>query len=429
MAGLLHHSPSPTRGRRVFLAVPAYGQVPPLFAFSLFKSHTALRDAGFDVELGILTGNCHVDDARNRLVRDFLKSDCEDFVFIDSDMGWQPSDLVRLLSYDRDVVGGTYPLKQNEEGFPVKLIPGEIWSDRDGLIEVDGLPTGFLRIRRNVLQTLFARAQKYKIKGSDDQEEMALIFERTIVNGGRVSGDYSFCRKWRAIGGKIYLDPDCYMEHVGEKTWSGVYASYLRRKNGLAMSQGLNKVFRNKADAKTYLEMTLDWGNDPFSAGIELLAWSADVARKAQGPILEAGSGLSSLVMAAANPKITVHCLESSDEWARKLQDAAQKLEIQNLVIHRCPLVNRWYSAVDVPWKAFDVVVCDGPKRSDGDREILLSEMDKHGCHPKVVLVDDAVTEAEPFKSWAGKQGYEFKVIGKLRQFAVATRNEMQKAA
>ena len=45
----------------------------PLTAFSLFKAEGSL---------GLLTGNCHVDDARNILVKNFLETDCETLVFL-----------------------------------------------------------------------------------------------------------------------------------------------------------------------------------------------------------------------------------------------------------------------------------------------------------------------------------------------------------
>lgn len=406
--GMLHHSPPVTSKRRVFLAVPAYGQVPPLFAYSLTRSVAVLQDAGFDVEYAFLTGNCHVDDARNKLVQAFLASKCGDFVFLDADLGWRPSDLVKLLGFDRDVVGGTYPLKQLEDGFPVRFIPGEIWSDSDGLIEVDGLPTGFLRFKREALEKLAAKAIKYRIKGSDDVGEIPLIFERTVVNGGRVSGDYSACAKWRKLGGKIYLDPSFFMEHVGEKVWSGNVGSYLRRKNGLAL-QALEKVKAKTATANDYLSLVLDWGNDPYSGSVELLIEAAAMARRSK-KILESGSGLTTLVMASANPDCTIWCMESSPEWMAKIVEAAKRLKLDNVVVRYAPLVDRFYQ-VDVPWGDFDAVLVDGPKRSDGDRERILGKP----ISPREMLVDDAETEAAPFLVLPG---YEATVKGVQRAYA-----------
>jgi hypothetical protein len=427
MPHLLHHSPGAFGARRVFLATPTYGAPPALYTFCLFKTHDALKAAGIEVELGLLCGDCHVDDARNRLVRDFLKSGCDDFVFIDADVGWQTDDLVRLLSHDRDVVGGTYPMKQDQEDFPVRLIPGEIWSDSNGLIEVEGLPTGFLRIRRNVLEKLFAESPKYRIRGSDDSEPCALIFERELQGLTRRSGDYAFCRKWRAAGGRIWLDPNCHLEHAGEKVWSGTYAAHLRRKNGLALVDGINRVRKGTEDARSLLDLVLDWGNDPWSAGPELLSACAQVARQLPGAILETGSGLTTLVLAAANPAVTVHALEDASAWRYRIQEAAETLGLTNIVIHKAPLVlhpqGRWYDVPDLPWREFRTVLCDGPPRQKGERSVVLSVLDAHECRPQCLLFDDAETEAAAFASWAADRGYRFEIKGQLRKFALGVRN------
>ena len=433
MPSLLHHSPGASGARRVFLATPAYGPVPGLFAFCLARAHAALIAAGFEVEIGLLTGDCHIDDARNRLVRDFLASDCADLVFIDADMGWVDDDLIRLLNHDRDLVGGTYPLKQGVEDFPCRLVPGEIWSDADGLIEVQGIPTGFMRIRRRVLERLAKDAKQYRFVGSDDTAMCPLIFEREVADGKRVSGDYVFCRKWRATGGRVYVDPDCFLEHAGEKIWSGTFGSFLRRKNGLALRHGIEKIRAGKEDARAFAELILEWGNDPWSAGVELLSTCIQVARQVSGTILETGSGLTSLAMAAANPHVTVHCLEHKAFWHARLIEAAESLGITNLVVHHAPLTaypdgHQWYELPHLQWD-FSAVLCDGPSRQDGNRALLFDAMDAHGCMPRCLLVDDADSEAEAARAWAQRHGYVAETKGTFRQFVVAMRPAEQKAA
>jgi len=112
MADLLHHNPAGSNPRRVFLAVPSYGPISAITTFALFRAHAALIAHGFDVEFGLLAGDCHVDDARNRLAREFLAGTCTELVFIDADIGFAPDELLKLLSHDQPVVGGTYPIKQ-----------------------------------------------------------------------------------------------------------------------------------------------------------------------------------------------------------------------------------------------------------------------------------------------------------------------------
>jgi len=369
----------------------------------------------------------HVDDARNQLVSEFLRSECTDFVFIDSDIGWQASDLIKLLNYDRQIVAGTYPLKQDDEAYPTRHLPGEIWTDEDGLMEMEGVPTGFLRIKRCVLEKLYKDARKYRVKGSDYKHEMAEIFERDIVDNGRVSGDYIFCRKAREAGFKIYLDPYFYLEHVGENTWEGTYASYLRRKNGLALQFGIDAVKRNTWNNQTLVELVQEWGNYPYSAGEELLYICIQIAKQSE-IVLETGSGLSTLVMAAANPELAIHSLEADYGWLCKTREAAERLNLSNITLHYAPLKEysngKWYGLPDLPWDKFDTVLCDGPPRKDSNRSILFDMMEKYYCEPQRLIVDDADTEALKVERWSEANNYQAKLIGKIKPFMVSVKEK-----
>lgn len=414
----LTHNPPRVRPRRVFLAIPSYGAPSGLLAFSLFRAHVDLREAGFDVELSLLMGDCHVDDARNHLVHDFLESSCDDLVFIDADVGFQTSDLIKLLNYDRDVVGGVYPKKSDIESYPAWLPGGEIWTDKDGLIEAVGFGTGFMRIRRNVLEKMASVAPEYV---DDHNKTVKQIFYRETINGKRNSGDIAFCRKWAGMGGKVYVDPSFYMEHRGEKTWGGNYGAYLRRVNGISLTESLNKIRDKTENDDVYFQMMCEWGNDPWSAGPELLKACVMVARQVKNCVLETGSGLTTLVMAAANPELTIHCLEHKAEWAAKLQQEVARLKLNNIVIHVAPLkdypAGKWYDVPRLPWNDFELVLCDGPPRQEGHRKTLFGVMATHDCRPKCILVDDADTEGDSIPS-----PYRTEIKGQLRKFAVGLR-------
>jgi hypothetical protein len=326
-------------------------------------------------------------------------------IFIDADMGWQANDLVRLASYDRDVVGASYPLKQGLEDYPCRFLGGELWTDEEGLMEVQWLPTGFLKIQRHVLEGLAERSRKFVLRGSDDREPIAEIFNRDVVAGGRISGDYNFCRKW---GGKVFVDPEMKMEHVGDKTWNGSLGSYLRRKNGLSLSRGIQLIRDGKETASDIIELTEDWGNIPYAAGAELVKASIDLARQVES-VSEVGSGLTSLAMAAAGAK--VECLEHDKFWHQTVTSTAERLGL-DLTIHYRPLEKGWYSG-DLP-KA-DMILCDGPPRTLGDREILFEKMNG----PKCVIFDDAPEVTDRMKEWGGDK-YRFETLGKVKQFTIA---------
>jgi hypothetical protein len=115
----------------------------------------ALTKEGIAVDLCHIAEHCHVDDARNAMVREFLMSKASHLVFIDNDVGFAPGNLIRLAKHDRDMVAGVYPLKEEGEGYPIRIKDGvELWAESDGLVEVEGLPTGFLKISRACIERM-----------------------------------------------------------------------------------------------------------------------------------------------------------------------------------------------------------------------------------------------------------------------------------
>jgi predicted O-methyltransferase YrrM len=383
LARMLHRRDERPARQKVFIAVAAYEGCGAGFTWSLFYTGAALEREGVARELAIYSGNCHVDDSRNRLVRDFLNSDCSDLVFLDADVAWQADDFLKLLAYDRDVVAGVYPKKADGDAYPVKTLPGEIWSDADGLIEVQGVPTGFLRIRRSVLEALAGRAQKYNAK-NDGAYSTPCIFERQIHDGTRWGGDYVFCRKWREMGGRIYVDPAMRFEHSGEHTWTGSLGTWLRSRAGIGLKAGLEAIRRGAETAEGLVDLHDAW-NNPFAAGPVMLKALAMLARQARGPVLECGSGLSSLVMAAANPNTQVYCLENSPVFAEHLRIEANKAGIANLHIVCRPLKEGWY---DIQAMADDwaLAVIDGPPMKDANRMEALTRLDLSRA---VIVADD----------------------------------------
>lgn len=214
-------------------AIPSYGAMSPAFVYALLEAERTLTQAGMAHETLILGGHCHVDDARNSLVRQFLASCCTDLIFIDADVLFKPADLAQLLTFDRDIVAGVYPRKSDPENYPVRhLNKSELWAEPDGLLEVEGVPTGFLRIRRYVLELLTVSSRRY-FEQEGDTTQAAQIFERITDGLTRFSGDYAFCRKARAAGFKIFIDPRMSFGHIGEREWTGCYGDYLLKLNGL----------------------------------------------------------------------------------------------------------------------------------------------------------------------------------------------------
>ena len=359
-------------GPHIFIAVPCGdGCIHAPCVMSLFEATQVLDAAGFNVTLSLEAGNCHVDDARNSQVREFLRTDATDMVFIDADVGFRPEDLLRLVSVERDVVAGVYPKKEDAESFPVRTLPGEIWADADGLVEVEGVPTGFLRMKRRVLEALCEGAVSF-IGQSGDPLPYHVVFERIIDGNKRMSGDYAFCWKWRETGGKIYVDPEMQFSHTGNKTWYGSLGAFWKRCHGVDGAQRANKLAWGvdqlkvgNASPAAFQALCMGWGNE-WAAEPALLA---DVWDRATGRVLECGSGLTTLVLAIKGADSTV--LEHDPAFASHTAKMLARFGLE-AGIQICPLVDGWY---DFAGGEFDTVIVDGPPRALGKRDTVYARV------------------------------------------------------
>lgn len=206
----------------VYIATPAH-TLHANYVLGLVRSIPELVSIEVATTFGLLTGFPHVDDARNLLVADFLKTDCTDLLFWDADVGASAAAITRLLIHDKDVVGGAYPIKEMLLQFPVKPVVGAV-PDEHGVLACKGVPTGLLRIRRHVLEKLAAKAEKVKMIGT----EIPVIFERMTIGGERMGGDYAFCHKWREEGGGVYVDTTLTLTHQGLFDFVGCYAMAMK---------------------------------------------------------------------------------------------------------------------------------------------------------------------------------------------------------
>lgn len=369
-------------GQKVCIATTCYDSPDAGYVFSIQSSREALHKAGIQTAYLLLQGNCHVDDARNRIVQEFLHSDCTDLVFIDADVSWSASDLVKLCQFDRSVVGGVYPYRKEgkQDEIPARMLDGAEM-DSEGLIEMEGLPTGFLRIRRHVLETLAHQSQSFM----SDGRPFWLVFERTLIDGTRWGGDLNFCNRWRALGGKVFAAAEMVFSHVGVAPVKGSMAAILRKRNRETLRHVCAKVRANTHTLKDINEALAYMGNE-WGAQADVLTLAIKYAREADGPIIETGSGLSTVLMAAAS-KYVVFCLEHDPLYVAKIRQLCVEAGTPNVGLCAMPLKDGWYdldSFNGLP-ESFAFGLNDGPPRLLGDRMKFFDRID---C--PLVVCDDA---------------------------------------
>jgi len=105
----------------------------------------------------------------------------------------------------------------------------EVTADDKGCVEVDALPFGLMLTSTHALRCLVAK-HRDELWYRDGGNECVAIFqlvmsgERKAPDGTRfrelLSEDYSFCARWKALGGKVHmlLEP---CSHVGSHRFTG----------------------------------------------------------------------------------------------------------------------------------------------------------------------------------------------------------------
>ena len=176
-------------------------------------------------------GNSDIAGSRGALFAAFVRSDCNTLVFVDDDVFWNPGALLQLIDYPVDVVGGIYPKKQEPLAWPFKIEEKEEYptDPETGLIEVLGLPGGFLKISKDCANKMIEAYPRQTLRSVSEHTQFWPLFDPyEMPDGNRLSEDFSFCQRWIDIGGKVWANLEFELGHIGYKTYKGSCGKHLR---------------------------------------------------------------------------------------------------------------------------------------------------------------------------------------------------------
>ena len=87
--------------------------------------------------------------------------------------------------------------------------------DKNGLLQIRRIGTGFMMIQRHVLETMVKNHPEWRyINDTKNRDEYA-IFDFGVYNGKYYGEDYLFCDRATAEGFTVFLDPTISLPHVG----------------------------------------------------------------------------------------------------------------------------------------------------------------------------------------------------------------------
>ena len=248
----------------IMLCTPCYGgMMQESYFHSVIKLLQEAREKEYKIHLNTMGNESLITRARNTMVSQFLDNEhCTHLLFVDSDIAFQPELVTKLLNFDKDVVTAIYPRKTIEwqnleyyakqgelEAMEQKLLgynmnfpdPLNI-NVENGFVEVLDAATGFMLIKRDVFTKM--KEAYPELKYTSDQiinnqryssDSCYSFFDCMIDPDSNryLSEDYTFCRRWQKIGGKIYAEILSPLTHFGTYGFRGNVSHKFTKKDNI----------------------------------------------------------------------------------------------------------------------------------------------------------------------------------------------------
>ena len=259
----------------IYILTPCFGSVCFVnYIECLMKTKELCGELGIRLEVLFCKSDSLVTRARNNLIAKAMSDpDMTNVFFIDNDITWVPTDILKLLIADKPIIGGIYPFKKYnlEKLVPTKEQANQVQdmidiknnshlyeiNDTDAiemnlltynvnyvskevkiknnLTQVKHVATGFMMIQRNVIEkmTTSYHSTKYtddiNFLTTDENKYAYALFDCGVVDDHYLSEDWMFCNRWTLINGEIWIDISINLTHTGIHHFKGFYISSLLR--------------------------------------------------------------------------------------------------------------------------------------------------------------------------------------------------------
>ncbi len=255
----------------IMIGTPAYGGLCYVsYVQSLLSSMQFLSQHNIQIEPCFLSNESLIPRGRNTIVAKFLNNKkFTHLLFIDADLNWAAQSILRLVNHNKGIIGGLYPkkgyewqklIKNNEvletlkaaetekrdlteteiSHIRAKLMSFVVNFDKeklqvkDGVLSVKHIGTGFMMIKREVLEKMSDAFPELKydddinvLQGTENDHLYAFFNCEIHKLSGKqhyLSEDFMFCKRWSDLGNEIFADITIPLTHTGTHSFAGNFA-------------------------------------------------------------------------------------------------------------------------------------------------------------------------------------------------------------
>lgn len=275
------------RKRSLFVATPMYGgQCHGNYTRSMCDLTALCVKYGVNMRVYYLFNESLITRARNYCADEFVRSDYSHMLFIDSDIGFDPNDVMTLLALqsddsDYDIIGGPYPKKCISWEKIVQAVNKGAADENPGALdqfvgdyvfnpvmkegqneiklsepaEVLEIGTGFMMIRKKTFEKFketypqqLYKPDHVRTEHFDGSRQIMAYFDTPIcpTSNRYLSEDYMFCQWTRNMGMKVWICPWMSLNHTGSYTFGGSLAALASI--GAAATADVSKIKLKKTE-------------------------------------------------------------------------------------------------------------------------------------------------------------------------------------
>ena len=193
---------------------------------SMFSTMRELEAQGARINWSLERYNADIGLARSHLFSEFVRSKHTHLLMIDDDMTWETPAIHRLIYANKPLVGVAGPKKRlplvfgashcDDKGNPLPLL----MDHQSACSEVSSVGAAFLMIRRDCAEAMVKAYSELEYVGSDGKVSWG-VFLQMVENRAYLPEDFSFCQRWRRLGGHVYICPDVPLGHIGAFEFKG----------------------------------------------------------------------------------------------------------------------------------------------------------------------------------------------------------------